>query len=353
MLITLEEYKIAFRWESENNFRFRDCVVRSKDIFSFISDTVLSEEQAAEYEKNGWNPELRPKIATLFGRNFDVGRRWSSMAFSWNTTVNGVSEKPLSQTFSIEKAPVYPDMDFRVFVNGSGVAYEDKPIKPGNFLRGAIGHLKTLDGWLYVCGGGRSLGKRLDKGKWKSFSKNFTLPKNHVSTVGFHDFDGWGENDIYLGGTNGDFWHFDGRKAYQIALPTNEDITTICCGGDGKVYLSGRGGIAFWGRNDVWEPVISEVEGDLENSSPFRDMVWYEDKIWCTNDYGVWIIENGIFKKAHAPSWINECSGDLSVGDGVLLLSGFGGAAFCENGTWHKLIFFDEMNDLFEADTDK
>ena len=80
---------------------------------------------------------------------------------------------------------------------------------------------------------------------------------------------------------------------------------------------------------------------------PYRDLVWYNDKVWGTNSYGLWSLEDGKMKEVKLDDSIKVCAGHLSVADGVMLLAGANGAAFLEEGTWH-LIFNDF---LFQSDS--
>jgi hypothetical protein len=79
---------------------------------------------------------------------------------------------------------------------------------------------------------------------------------------------------------------------------------------------------------------------------PFRDMVWYEDRGWCTSDYGLWTIHKGKIGRPEVPATVSACSGNLSVGDGVLLLAGLYGAVFKEDGQWNEIVIFDTMEKL-------
>ncbi|MCL1792102.1 MAG: hypothetical protein FWG40_12325 [Peptococcaceae bacterium] len=312
----------------------------------------MTEEDKAKYEENGWNFDLAPKGILTFVRDDPEGDRWGWCYQSWETLIIGASLKPASHSVSIERTTPYKRHEHFTYVTGSGSDYEDEPLasKKGSFVRGAVTHMKMIDGWLYACTGRRGLGKRLSKGKWKSFSECFPVPEEGDYDKGFEDFDAFNESDIYLAGGKGDIWHFDGKKARQIPIPTNANLETVCCGGDGEVYVSGSKGMTFHGRGDRWEKVENEEPYEDPTTLPFRDMVWYEDKVWATNDFGLWVIENNIIKKADVPEWVFDCSGDLSVGDGVLLLSGRAGAVFRENGEWHKILLFDEMEALLEAE---
>ena len=344
MYITLDEYQKIFHWEGRQ--WFRDCVVRTRDILYFVTTPEYSEEQMTEEEENEWNPDLRPKAILLFHRSQEAGKQWSGSAKSgWQPMVLGASLKPAGHSVSIEMAPTFPSMAHKCHVQGSGQAYDDKPLE-GGFVRGAIGHMKMIDGWLYACTGNRGFGKRLGKGKWQSFSEHFPETENDC---GFEDFDAFNERDIYLVGGRGDVWHFDGKKARQIPIPTNINLRTVCCGGDGEVYISGLNGKTFHGRGDRWEKVGNKEQYEDPSTLSFRDMVWYGGKVWATNDYGLWVIENNTINEADVPDWVRDCSGDLSVGDGVLLLSGISGAVFREDGEWHKIVIFQEMEELLNA----
>jgi len=234
-----------------------------------------------------------------------------------------------------------------MFVCGSGKADIYKPLKPfnkkkkgadGRFSRGHIARLRTFGGFLYACGGGRSLGKWTGKGQWQSFSQ---LIPSGGDNIGFDDFDGWGESDIYAAGGHGDVWHFDGENWRQLPFPEDVVIGTVCCGGDGKVYISGNNEKTYAGRGDKWEKL--EV---VDSHPAFDDMVWYEDRVWCTNDDGLWTIKDGKVRFADVPRDVFNCSGHLSTGDGVLLLAGENGAVFKENGEWQTILLFKEMEEL-------
>ncbi len=351
MIITLEEYKKFLR----RRF-FRDCAIRDRNMFVFVTEMIYTDEEVEEEEREGYNPSRRPKqIASLF-RDQAVGTQWGwSNLQGWETTIIGTAQKPLNQSVSVEKFAVFPTMRSRSYVTGSGPAYEDIPIhsassnEPNNWRRGAITRLKSIDGWLYACGGGRSFAKRLDRGSWQSFTQDIPqLPGTYSETLGaegFDDFDAYGENDIYAIGGHGDVWHFDGRHWQQIPFPSNEPLESICCGGDGNVYISGYEGITFMGRGNRWKKIH---DGGI--SLGFRDMVWHDGKVWCTSDYGLWTIAGGRVRVADVPATVAACAGHLAVGDGVLLLAGLSGAAFMENGRWESIISFSAMEKLLKLE---
>ena len=356
MLITLDEYRVFFK--NIYKFWFRDCVVREEKCFVFVTEPQFTDEQVAEEERLDSNPSLRPKGIVTFWRDLEPGQQWSGdFMSSWETIVLGAATKPLSQSISIELGPVFPSMDSRVYVTGSGDAHEDLPLtvlsaskheqSKGAVLLGAVTRLKQIDGWLNGCGGGRTLFKRHGEGAWECFTQHIPrLPESigkGSSKEGFKDFDGWNERDIYAVGGHGDVWHFNGADWRQIPFPSNAPLQSVCCGADGKVYISGYEGVTFVGRGDSWKKIH---DGSI--SLGFRDMVWYEDRVWCTSDYGLWTIQDERVRRADVPPEVAACAGHLSVGDGVLLLAGLYGAVFREHGRWHTIVIFSTMDKLLD-----
>lgn len=156
----------------------------------------------------------------------------------------------------------------------------------------------------------------------------------------FHDIDGFSEDDIYCAGSYGVVCHFDGKDWLLKSMPTNVSLQSLCCAGDGFVYVSGMHGATFKGRGDKWKTLYkgSHDANPLQGMVlGFKDMVWYEDRVWCTSDYGLWTIKDDKLEEADVPDFVRGCSGNLSAADGVLLLAGYGGAAFKENGQWQQI----------------
>ncbi len=343
MAITIDEY----RKNLQNEF-FQDCCIRNKKIFVFISEVSLSDAEMEEEKDNGWNPALRPKSVIVYIRNKPIGEQWSSGPLkNWQKTLTGAAEKPLNQSINIESTSAsFSTLENRVFITGSGSAYEDKPLsnKPNHgknsIIKGVITRLKTLDGYLYMCGSDRVLAKRIDRGNWQLLT-NKTLQKNTEKldlNIGFDDFDGFSEQDIYAAGGHGDVWHFDGKNWMQIDFTSKSLIQAVCCGKDNYVYISCKEGLTFRGRDNHWEKIH---DGGINLG--FHDMVWYEDRVWCSSDYGLWTIHDGKVATADVPDFILACSGNLYVNDDVMLLAGLGGAAFKENGEWQEIVSFPVM----------
>ena len=107
---------------------------------------------------------------------------------------------------------------------------------------------------------------------------------------------------------------------------------------DGFVYVGAESGTVFKGRNHEWQLI---ERGYL--TLPFEDMVWFQDRVWCTSDYGLWVIEDDTVEYADVPPEVKVCSRSLSVSDNIMLLAGFGGAAFHDGKAWQVIFNTIEM----------
>ena len=203
--------------------------------------------------------------------------------------------------------------------------------------RGTIWSLKTIDNKLYAAACNRSVGVKEGIDNWSWLTADIPYNTGNYSE-GFDDVDGFSAKDLYAVGGKGDVWHYNGKTWRAVNFPAKDELATVCCGADGKVYISGASGVSFVGREDRWQKI------DAPNLPfAFKDMLWYESKVWCTNAHGVWWIEGDKLMQADIPNSVKVCAGNLSTRDGVLMLAGFGGAAMLENGEWNTLFHYSDM----------
>ena len=311
-------------------FYITDCVVRAKDIFYFVVKQEYDEETDTP-PKN----KLRTRVITCIGRSrvqpwghADLGGMHYLKA--------GVSYHPKEQFVGVS-------LNDHVYVLDSGEAGLEKDLEGGRDangnlfgMRGGISKSRTIEGWLWVAGSGRTVGRRLGKNQWEWHD---VIPFKFLMDDGdFHDIDGFSSTDIYAVGGHGDVWHYDGLHWQQIAFPSNMTLENVCCGGDGFVYIGAESGTVFKGCGNQWK-IIARGEQSLA----FKDMGWHQGQVWCTSDYGLWVIEKDTMKEADVPDRIRACSGHLSVGDGVMLLAGIYGAAMHGGREWRMIIDYDDL----------
>ncbi len=130
---------------------------------------------------------------------------------------------------------------------------------------------------------------------------------------------------------------YDGLAWKQTPFPSDMDLVSVCCAGDGFVYIGAESGSLFKRRNDQW--VLIE-RGAM--SLPFKDIVWYGGMLWCTSDDGLWTVENNKIGLANVDPGITVCSGNLSVQDGVMLLAAAHGAALYDGEKWRRIIDYSD-----------
>lgn len=309
--------------EAFEGFYIYDCAVRRNDIFCFL---------LIQKKEGGDQGEPATRLVSVFNDGSgDVG-------FGEYT---GFELPKISVSRNPEEQAIMISLDGDVAVLGGGENDLEKKIPMGKrnsaLLSSAVG-IATIDGDIYAVGGWRSVCRRIGSGKWQNLADRASLPeskgtKNGLDNGGFSVIDGFNAHDIYCGGGKGDLWHFDGSSWEQCPVPTNMYVESICCAGDGFVYVGLQSGSVMRGRNDKWKVIHV---GSL--TLPFKDMVWYEDKVWCTSDYGIWTIEDGKYIEPDLSAKVRSCSGNLSVGDGVMLLAGMYGASVYNGKKWTTLI---------------
>jgi hypothetical protein len=230
---------------------------------------------------------------------------------------------------------VMVSMEGEVAVLGGGEDGLQKPIPKSDSgpIASTVKSVVEIDGVVYVCGGWRQVCYRTTKLEWTSIRGNLPDPtQKTVNHCGFDSISGFNSNDIYCVGGKGDAWRYDGKKWHRCPVPTNMYLESVCCAGDGNVYIGMQSGCLMRGRENRWE-VIHEDTMTL----PFKDMVWFDNRLWCTSDYGLWTVENGKLVDADVPPEVKACSGNLSAADGVMLLAGHYGAAVYDGTSWDRL----------------
>lgn len=318
-LLSTEDYQKRFE-----GYGIRDCAVSAKGCYLFVTLQDWDDSKPRPFES-----ELNTRLHKL-----EV-----TSAKPWVTAgLTGFSRLKCSGPRIGDEVGVAVDGRGQVYVrrvNGGALEANIPGGKGLGPLRGSMNSVKQLGGALYGCGGERSLFRRLGPDRWEEVGP---LPPEGRGETGFQDFDGFSESDIYAAGGKGDVWRYDGTAWHKIAFPSNMWIESVCCGEDGYVYIGAQSGTVYRGRGDQWMMIH---QGDL--SLPFRDMVWFKDRVYATNDYGLWEIQEGRLQPSQAPIEITNCAGNLSVADGVMLMAGAYGAALHDGQSWSRLFSIAEL----------
>lgn len=166
--------------------------------------------------------------------------------------------------------PGYYAVETRKGVFGGDIIEESQPTSSTKRV-GGFRSVVEIEGKAYAVGY-QGMVYRLDKPKlWVRIDDG--LP-------GSFDIDaiqGFDESEIYACGLNGELWLYNGKRWSQCELPTDANLTSVECAGDGKVYVAGDKGVLICGRTDAWK-VIDHGETD----EGIWDLQWFKKKLYVS-----------------------------------------------------------------------
>jgi hypothetical protein len=155
--------------------------------------------------------------------------------------------------------------------------------------RGPLRSVRGISGKAYAVGMQRQVYRRDDRDLWICLDRG--IRPNPEQVVGFESVDGFGADDIYAVGWEGEIWRFDGRGWHQVDSPTNFILTDVCCAGDGLVYACGRLGLLLVGRNDTWSVVPQE--STIED---IWSLAWFRGFLYLATYRGLFRLSGGILE---------------------------------------------------------
>lgn len=336
MYITADEFRVNL-----HGYRITDCAIRNARVFNFVVENEAQADVAGVLSAH----KVERRVVPLF-LDDPVDDRWGyTELFGFEELYAGAVKQPLEQFIGV-------DSGGQVYVLGSGITEVESRIPKGQDgpRRGAVRRTRTIDGRLYVAGTDHTVCRRRGRNHWESVTLDLPLPtraqfenERLSEDMAFDDIDGFAHDDLYVVGGRGVVWHCDGQRWRRLPFPSNMFLESVCCGGDGQVYIGAQSGTLFRGRGDRWQMI---ERGEM--SLPFKDIVWHAGRLWCTSDYGLWTLAGERLVKVDLPSEIAVCAGNLSAADGVMLMAGIHGAAFHDGERWHHIFNHYEMTQAVE-----
>lgn len=195
---------------------------------------------------------------------------------------------------------------------------------------------------LYAVATDRRIFQRINSGEWREIAKGAggipvdkrSLTGDAGMSFGFRSISAFAPDDVYAVGGEGDVWHFDGTRWTQLPFPSNELLYTVCCAGDGNVYITGNMGSLWVGRKDRWKRL---AQGTF--SVPFKDTAWFAGRLWCGSDYGLWVLQDGKLEVPDQPAEVRTACGVIDISpDGLTMLTASPhGAALYDGDKWELL----------------
>lgn len=321
--------------EMLKSFEIVDCAVRSDEHFYLVASHVYETDDDDDNEQASPVGEKfvdAIRIAVFFPHR-QGEKRW---AFRTIRNIEfmkcAVAETPAFQLVSVS-------IDGQVFVLGGGTSsFEARiPEHKDGPLRGSVRDVLCVDGMVYAVQGNRGLCRRTGPNRWESLCAGLTVSNSwqRRDDDGFNCAAATSASNVYAGGGNGDLWHFDGSSWTNLHFPSNVIIESMCCAGERDVYVGCQNGIVYRGHRDAWKKIS---EGNL--TLPYKSMVAYQGKVWCSSDYGIWVITGDHVEKADLPSEIYVKAGVLAAKGNILLTAGTNGAAYYDGSRWHEFLNF-------------
>jgi hypothetical protein len=243
-----------------------DCSVRDRNIIYLCLRQNLPHEKALQLLDH----DIQTTLLAIFLDTPD-DQFGGAYLTGFNKPRIGVCRKPIPQGLLVAR-----NSGGQVSLMGGGKDFPDEYIHKDGWPM--TWRIKCIDGYAYSVGGQRKIYKRTDVGNWMKFAD---LPKSeNIETVGFNDMDAFNESDMYAVGGHGDVWHYNGKQWQQMGFPSNVQLGTVTCAGDGNVYISGEGGSLWIGQKSTWKSIYKGSSSILWN-----DVLWFEGKLWLSSDY--------------------------------------------------------------------
>lgn len=332
-------------WPRIAGYNIIDCEVKDRDTLYLLGREDYT-------QRKGWGELQDPPAEVKLPKRIFVLRLTNPDEKKWgHMHLTGMDTSRCAMTYAPEEKILVVDSDAKVWAqnpktNGfeTGIPYK----ADGGPLVGDMNRAKSFGRELLLGGTQRQLFRRKDVSNWELIGAPIPVEEAEFRNCGFHDFDQFSESDLYAAGGSGDIWHFNGTTWRRCKFPTNWGLSSLKCAPDGNVYVA-AGNLIYRGSGDKW--IALETKASI--TLPIRDLVWYDGALWATNDHGLWKLVGDELIEADVPSGVKVCAGNLATRDGVLLLAGYGGAAFMRDGQWTEIFHDHEVRKWLETNRDK
>jgi len=189
----------------------------------------------------------------------------------------------------------------------AGVIFENSQPKPKEPRFGSIRSVTEIGGKAYAVGL-RGMVDRLDAATlWTRIDEGLS------SEFDVQAIDGFDGSDIYAVGFGGELWQFNGNKWTKRELPTNINLTTVKCAGDGLVYIGGHGGMLIRGKEETWKLMDQE-----ETRDDIWDAEWFDGQLYLSTMSGVYRLEDNVLEPVEFGDDPPKSCYQLSVAKGVM-----------------------------------
>lgn len=326
-------------WENIfDGFTIVDCAILREQGFGFVLVEVLDDHDmraTTRFLNISSNQPIEKRFAYAEGNSFS----FSHIA---------VSRTPPEYVAVDTKSAVYSSTSVRLGEESSIDELLD--MSTYNGMTGIINKLVRVDGQIYALGDYRKIYRRIGFEQWIELGmEGHGVPApayindedDSSMEFGFEDMSGFSVDDMYAVGGEGDVWRFDGMKWHQCPVPTNASLKTVCCAGNGVVYITEMNGSVWAGRTDTWQRI---ADADISPGYAPVDSFWFNDRLYLGGQEGIWTIDitrGRVVRlqeiETDAPNVTNSGRLDISVDGNFLLTAGPYGACIHDGTAWRRL----------------
>lgn len=342
-ILSKERYEEKF-----SGFFIRDCVLGFTS--TRIGFLLVEELTEGQHIDDGWQTRFvainleQPMETRIF--SMTGGRlSFATLSSAWSPNQEEYVMVDTGRQVSTYKPKEYRGDETEIPFDGQGYGYSDL-----GHVGCAVIKVVRVGTTVFAIGAPLRIFERLDNQQWREIkeipipaelkSKNDDEITTALGNSDFYDLAGYSTEDMYAVGGAGTVWHKKGEKWRQCPFPTNLRLHTVACGDDGLVYITDIRGSVWKGREDRWELV---AKADM--SLPFVDAVWFDNRLWCANDYGTWVLEDNALVPAHrakarpmpTSSSIHAHRIDVSPDGKTMLVAGGHGASTYDGQRWEVL----------------
>jgi hypothetical protein len=187
----------------------------------------------------------------------------------------------------------------------------------------------AIDGHAYACGMNREVFRRAGEGKWTAMHAPGADGDDDIA--GFEAIDGFGADDLYAVGWEGEIWHWQSGAWTQGPSPVNVVLSGVCCAGDGNVYACGQSGTLLRGRGQDWD--VLETDGLIDD---FWDLRWFMGRLYVASMSALYELQGDVLVAVDfGPDAPDSCY-KLTDAEGVLWSVGQQNICSFDGAAWRR-----------------
>lgn len=200
--------------------------------------------------------------------------------------------------------------------------------------RGPLVAARTIGRHVYAVGTTRQCYRRDGRDTWTCIDASAQSHGKDITDYSFQAIDGYGEDEIYTAGWEGEIWLWNGKHWALCDSPTNLGLHAVACGGDAKVYAAGQVGTLLRGRGDDWEVV---EHGATEED--FWDLAWFQGRLYLSTTRFVYVLDDhGRLQRISFGEEVSLTAYHLRVIEGTLWSIGPDDVLIFDGQVWTRII---------------